>query len=184
MLVGRLGEALALGASHLAASGPPAPVGKGASEVNNEKLRRRIDLALRATDAELAASQLARIFEDPAVLEAKSGPERGPPRLALEAYVAALRRLGREREARLRARAARGGVDRSETRVALWRAATAARERLGEAGLAALPLWERVVEASPETTRSRSSSGWRRPRATSRAWSWRAARWPSTRRIR
>jgi len=150
LMVGRLGEALALGASHLAASGPLAPVGKGAIDAANEKLRRRIDLALRATDAEQAVGQLARIFEDPAVLEAKSGPERGPPRLALEAYVASLRRLGREREAGFALEQLAAASTDPETRVALWRAAIAARERLGEAGLAALPLWERVVEASPE----------------------------------
>ena len=80
----------------------------------------------------------------------RSGPERGPPRLALEAYVAALRRLGREREAGFALEQLAAASTDPETRVALWRAAIAARERLGEAGLAALPLWERVVEASPE----------------------------------
>ena len=150
LMVGRLGEALALGTSHLAAAGPPAPVGKGPADVNNEKLRRRIDLALRATEPEAAVSQLARIFEDPAVMEARTGPDRGPPRLALEAYVAALRRLGREREAGFALEQLAAASTDPETRVALWRAAIAARERLAEAGLAALPLWERVVEASPE----------------------------------
>jgi tetratricopeptide (TPR) repeat protein len=149
LMVGRLGEAIALGVSHLAAV-PLAPVGKGATEVAGDKLRRRIDLALRSSDPEQTASQLARIFEDPLMLEPpKSGADRGPPRLALEAYVAALRRLGREREAGFALEQLAAATSEPETRVALWRAAIAARERLGEAGLAALPLYERVVEANP-----------------------------------
>ncbi|HET6145905.1 MAG TPA: tetratricopeptide repeat protein [Polyangia bacterium] len=151
LTVGRVGEALALGASRLA-DGPLAPVGRGAIEAAHDNLRRRIDLALRSPSAEQAAAQLGRVFEDPTVLEtAKAGGDRGgAPLLALEAQVAALRRLGREREAGFALEQLAAATPDPETRVALWRCAIAARERLGEAGVAVLPLYERIVDAAPE----------------------------------
>src|SRR4029077_5111329 len=100
-------------------------------EAAHDNLRRRIDLALRSPGAEQAAAQLARVFEDPAVLEpAKAGGDRGGlPLLALEAQVAALRRLGREREAGFALEQLAAATPDPDTRVALWRGASSAAAR-------------------------------------------------------
>jgi tetratricopeptide (TPR) repeat protein len=134
-VLGRQGDVAALQASRLGL-----PSGRQADDAAKGLTGRRVDLALRLPDSEQAASLLGRVLEE------------SPGELfALEAQIALLRRLGRDRDAAAALeRMAEATKDR-ETRVALWRSALAARERMGESPVEALPLFERMVEADPES---------------------------------
>ena len=69
--------------------------------------------------------------------------------VALEAEVAFLRRLGRDREAGLALERLAEVAPEPDAKAALWRAAAAARDRTGSRPGEALSLWERIVDARP-----------------------------------
>jgi tetratricopeptide (TPR) repeat protein len=140
LLVGRRGEAAALGAKRLFGGGPSARTPLDAAQGITG---RRIDLALRLADREQAAVLLARLLEE------APGDEPAGKLLALEAYIGVLRWLGRDREAGLALERLAAATTEPEIRVALWRAAIAARERTGELMSEALPLYERIVDSLP-----------------------------------
>jgi golgin subfamily B member 1 len=109
---------------------PPPP---GAASVG-----RRVDLAWRLPDAADAVAVLGLVLDD-APTEA----------VALEAEIAFLRRLGRDREAGLALERLAEVVPEPEAKAALWRAAAAARDRTGTRAGEAMSLWERIVDARP-----------------------------------
>jgi tetratricopeptide (TPR) repeat protein len=98
----------------------------------------RVDLACRLADPEQAIVVLAAVLDD-APADA----------VALEAEVALLRRLGRDRDAALALERLADATPEREARAASWRAAAAARDRAGARGGEALSLWERIADARP-----------------------------------
>jgi tetratricopeptide (TPR) repeat protein len=99
---------------------------------------RRVDLAWRLADPEDAVAVLGLVLDD-APTEV----------VALEAQVAFLRRLGRDREAGLALERLAELALEPDAKAALWRAAIAARDRSGTRAGEVLTLWERVVDARP-----------------------------------
>jgi cellulose synthase operon protein C len=134
-LLGRGAEVATLQHRRLTAAGSGAD---RAPPGNAALVGRRVDLACRLADPADGVVVLGLVLDE-APTEA----------VALEAQVAFLRRLGRDREAGLALERLAEGASEPEARAALWRAAAAARDRTGMRPGEALPLWERIVDARP-----------------------------------
>jgi tetratricopeptide (TPR) repeat protein len=134
-LLGRGAEVATQQHRRLTAAGPGAD---RASAANAALAGRRVDLAYRLADPALGVAVLGLVLDE-APIEAA----------ALEAQVAFLRRLGRDREAGVALERLAEAAHEPEARAALWRAAVAARDRTGMRPGEALPLWERIVDARP-----------------------------------
>jgi tetratricopeptide (TPR) repeat protein len=139
-LLGRAAEVAALQQKRLmnGGEGQGARRGTGSPSLGSAAPGRRVDLAWRLADASEAVGVLGLVLDD-APTEV----------VALEAEVAFLRRLGRDREAGLALERLAEVTPEPEAKAALWRAAAAARDRTGSRPGEALTLWERIVDARP-----------------------------------
>jgi cellulose synthase operon protein C len=140
-LLGRAAEVATLQHRRLTASHLDASAANGrrvAATMGAASAGRRVDLAWRLADAADAVAVLGLVLDD-VPTEA----------VALEAEIAFLRRLGRDREAGLALERLAEVAPEPETKAALWRAAAAARDRTGTRAGEAMSLWERIVDARP-----------------------------------
>jgi tetratricopeptide (TPR) repeat protein len=137
-LLGRAAEVAALQQKRLI-GGAGGADGQGARSTPGAAAPgRRVDLAWRLADASEAVGVLGLVLDD-APTEV----------VALEAEVAFLRRLGRDREAGLALERLAEVAPEADAKAALWRAAAAARDRTGSRPGEALSLWERIVDSRP-----------------------------------
>ena len=140
-LLGRAAEVATLQHRRLMSAHVDAPVarrGDAAPSPSAASVGRRVDLAWRLPDAMDAVAVLGLVLND-APAEA----------VALEAEIAFLRRLGRDREAGLALERLAEVASGAEVKAALWRAATAARDRAGTRTAETTSLWERIADARP-----------------------------------